>query len=80
MVSTSSAALPRKISRPPRRSSRAASGIQRYGSHQIAAPYSLIARSKLASASGTRLGAALDEREVQVMRVLERSRCRQLVL
>ena len=53
IVSTSSAALPRKISCPSGRSSRAASGIHRYGSHQIAAPYSLIARSKLASASGT---------------------------
>ena len=32
-------------SRPPGRSSRAASGIHRYGSHQTDAPYSLITRS-----------------------------------
>ena len=32
----------------------AASGIQRYGSHQMLAPYSESARSKLASGSGTR--------------------------
>ena len=45
--------LTRKTSSPPGRSSRAASGIQRYGSHQIEAPYSETARSKLASGSGT---------------------------
>src|SRR5207248_926598 len=37
----------------PGRRSRAASGTHRYGSHQMLAPYSLIARSKLSSASGT---------------------------
>jgi hypothetical protein len=41
------------MSCPPGRSSRAASGIPRYGSHQILAPYSEIARSKLPSAAGT---------------------------
>ena len=48
----SSTELTRKISWPPGRSSRAASGIQAYGSHQMLAPYSEIARSKLASANG----------------------------
>ena len=43
----------RKISRPPGRRRRAASGIQRYGSHQMLAPYSLIARSNEASGRGT---------------------------
>ena len=43
----------RKTSSPPGRSSRAASGIQRYGSAQSDAPYSETARSKLASAKGT---------------------------
>ena len=47
------ALLRRKTSRPPGRSRRAASGIQRYGSHQMLAPYSETARSKLASGSGT---------------------------
>ena len=46
--------LTRKISWPPGRSSRAASGIQAYGSHQMLAPYSLMARSKRASANGAR--------------------------
>ena len=41
-------------SRPPGRSSRAASGIHAYGSHQMLAPYSEIAKSKLASGYGTR--------------------------
>ena len=45
--------LPRKISSPPGRSSRAASGIHRYGSAQMAAPYSLMTRSTLPSRSGT---------------------------
>jgi len=50
--------FPRKTSLPPGRRRRAASGIQRYGSHQIAAqysiaaPYSEIAGSKLASGRG----------------------------
>ena len=47
------AALVRNTSRPPGRSSRRASGIHLYGSHQRHAPYSEIARSKLASGSGT---------------------------
>src|SRR4029077_6066711 len=45
--------LPRAMSSPPLRRRRAVSGIHRYGSHQIAAPYSLIARSKLPSGYGT---------------------------
>ena len=44
--------LPRKTSSPPGRSTRAASGIDRYGSAQMAAPYSLIARSNASSAKG----------------------------
>jgi len=48
------AELTRNTSRPPGRSSRAASGIQAYGSHQMLAPYSEIAKSKLASGYGTR--------------------------
>ena len=43
----------RKTSRPPGRSSRAASGIHRCGSHHRLAPYSESAKSKLASGSGT---------------------------
>ena len=50
---TSIRALTRNMSRPPGRSRRAASGTQRYGSAQMLAPYSEIARSKLASGSGT---------------------------
>src|SRR5438034_6328740 len=42
-----------KISSPPGRSKRAASGIHRYGSHQIEAPYSENARSNDPSGSGT---------------------------
>ena len=45
--------LTRKTRWPPGLRSRAASGIQRYGSAQIDAPYSEIARSKLSSGSGT---------------------------
>src|SRR4051812_25626624 len=41
--------LRRKTSRPPSRRRRAASGIQRYGSTQIEAPYSETTRSALAS-------------------------------
>ncbi len=44
----------RKTRRPRGRSSRDASGIQAYGSAQIDAPYSEIAKSKLASGYGTR--------------------------
>ncbi len=43
--------LRRKTSLPPSRSSRAASGIHRYGSTQIDAPYSDTTRSALASGS-----------------------------
>ena len=46
------------------RSSRAASGIQRYGSTQIEAPYSETTRSKLASGRPGRAGVGLDEREL----------------
>ena len=63
--------MTRKISRPPGRSSRAASGIQRYGSHQMLAPYSEIARSKLASAKRHLLGVAVEEREPQPELVLQ---------
>ena len=42
----------RKISRPPGRSSRWACGIQTYGSHQMAAPYSEKTRSNEESGSG----------------------------
>ena len=45
--------LVRKTSRPPGRSRRAASAIQRSGTHQRLAPYSESAKSKLASGSGT---------------------------
>ncbi len=51
--STSSGVLVRKTSRPRGRSSRAASAIQRAGSHHRLAPYSDSAKSKLASGSGT---------------------------
>ena len=51
--STSSGELVMKTSRPPGRSSRAASAIQRSGSHHRLAPYSESAKSKLASGSGT---------------------------
>ena len=44
--------------RPPGRRIREASGIQRYGSHQIAAPYWEIAKSKLSSAKGARSASA----------------------
>ena len=54
----------RNTSRPPGRSSRAASGIQRYGSTQIEAPYSETTRSKLASGSPVSAGVRLDEREL----------------
>ena len=79
-MSTSKGPLPRKISRPPGRRTRAASGIQRYGSHQMAAPYSLIARSNAGVGDGYRLGAAVDQREVEVMLVLKGARGRELVL
>jgi hypothetical protein len=42
-----------KISSPPGINSRAASGIHRYGSHQIDAPYSEKATSNEAAGSGT---------------------------
>ena len=46
-------AVSRNTRSPPGRRRRAASGIQRYGSAQIAAPYSLMTRSKACSRSGT---------------------------
>ena len=49
-------------------------GIQRYGSHQIEAPYSEIARSKDSSGSGTVLGARLDERELEPVLALDAPR------
>jgi len=49
----SGAELIRKINCPPGRSTRAASGTQAYGSHQMLAPYSEITRSKVAAANGT---------------------------
>lgn len=45
--------LPRKTRSPPARRSRAASGIQRYGSAQIAAPYSEMTKSNDELRSGT---------------------------
>ena len=45
--------LVRNTSRPPGRSSRAASAIQCAGSHHRLAPYSDSAKSKLPSGSGT---------------------------
>ena len=51
--STHSVEFRRNTSSPPGRSSRAASGIHRYGSHQIDAPYSETTRSNDASGSGT---------------------------
>jgi hypothetical protein len=57
---------------------RAASGIQRYGSAQMAAPYSLMARSK--QASGRPVSSALPwiSGEVEVVLVLEAARRLQL--
>jgi hypothetical protein len=43
----------RKTNRPPGRRSRAASGTQRCGSAHTQAPYSEMAKSKLASGKGT---------------------------
>ena len=57
---------------------RAASGIQRNGSHQIAAPYSEKARSKLSSRNGGTLGVGVHEREPQVELLLEHARRREL--
>ena len=62
--SIDSVELRRKTSSPPGRSSRAASGIHRYGSHQIDAPYSESTTSNEASGSGTVLGVRLEEREL----------------
>ena len=45
----------------------------------MAAPYSLTARSKLASGRPVVLGVAVDEREVEVVLVLERARRAQLL-
>ena len=49
---------PMRRRRPPGRMIRAASGIQTYGSHQIAAPYSETAKSELSSANGGRSASA----------------------
>ncbi len=46
----------------------------------MAAPYSLIARSKLASNEWDRLRVALDQREMEVVLVLQRPRGGELVL
>ncbi len=51
--------FPRKISEPPERRSRDASGIELYGSAHIAAPYSLMTKSTELSARGTCSPAAL---------------------
>ena len=66
--------LTRNTSSPPGRSSRAASGIQRYGSAQIDAPYSEIARSNDASAQRDVLGARLEQRELEPEPLLHRPR------
>ena len=50
--STINTEFPRNARRPPGRNTLAASGSHRYGSHQMAAPYSEIAKSKLSSANG----------------------------
>ena len=63
--------LPRNMSSPPGRSTRAASGIQRYGSLQIAAPYSLTAKSKHSAGNGNSSAIAVDQREGEVVLVLE---------
>ena len=77
---TSNGELVRKTSRPPGRSSRAASAIQRSGSHHRLAPYSDSAKSKLASGSGTVLGVGLDQRELDAVLRLHRARRRELAL
>ena len=77
-VSISRTELARKISWPPGRSSRAASGIQAYGSHQMLAPYSLMARSKLASANGACSAFGVEEREPQPETLLQFACGRQL--
>ena len=59
--------LVRKMSRPPGRSTRAASGTQSRGSAHRHAPYSEIARSKLASAKRQPLGVHLVQRKRQVV-------------
>ena len=56
--------LRRNTSRPPGRSSRAASGTQRYGSTQIDAPYSETTRSTLRIRQAGLAGVRLDEREL----------------
>ena len=66
--------LTRKTSSPPGRSSREASGIQRYGSAQIEAPYSETTRSNDASGQRHVLGARLDERELEAVLRLHRAR------
>ena len=70
--------LRRNQSRPPGRRSRCASGIQRCGSHQMLAPYSETARSKLSDGQRHVLGARLDEREVEPDLGLAAARRREL--
>src|SRR5437588_5592965 len=66
--------LVRKMSRPPERSSRFASGIHRYGSAQRLAPYSLIARSNAASGNGTDSpGASTSGNSIPVSRCMRRA-------
>ena len=65
-------------SRPPGRRSRYASGIQRWGSHQMLAPYSETARSKLSDGKRDVLGARLDEWELEPELGLAASRGREL--
>ena len=72
LVRMTSGAFVRNISQPPGRSRRAASGIQAYGSAHSAAPYSLIAPSKLPDSNGVVLGVAEVEREVDPELLLER--------
>ncbi len=60
MQRTTSTEFVRKISSPPGRRSRAASGIQRSGSHHSEAPYSETARSKRRVGERDGLGAAVD--------------------
>ena len=61
-------------SQPSGRSSRAASGIHRYGSHHADAPYSLITTSAQLAPSGAPLGVRLDQREVPAELILQAAR------
>src|SRR3982074_3645063 len=62
-VSTKSVPLTRKTRSPPGRRSRAASGIHRYGSHQIEAPYSDTIKVEARIRQRHFLGVSLDERK-----------------